>query len=439
MTRCVRVGLVTYAMHCGGVETFLLRLGKYLDRSGFDVEVITTLETGAWFGQLSRVGLKADHVGGYAASALLNPLIHSLRVGRRLVTGKYDAVLLNHSRHAQACLGLLPDSVTVVPILHNDTKQVYSVGCANDRAWNVSVAVSPKVCQAARDRVADRPVVMIPYGVETPSGIEWSTRAHLGRKLRLAFVGRLVHSQKGVLFLPDILKGCLDRGIDAVLAVGGAGPDFEQLRKKVSCYGLQEEVSFAGELPPERVYDLLLDSHILIMPSYYEGLPIVPLEAQACGCVPVVSRLQQITDYGIEDGRTGILAESENVQEFIEAIERLYYEPTKWREMSEAGHRRVARRFSVDAMGQAYSELIIDALDGRYPLPRSRRLGFPLDLSLFSADELVPKRLLPVARRVRQWLRRTFLPSKKRAADRDLGSHRGTSHQEDDVTGNEAE
>src|SRR5919112_76685 len=220
-----RIAFVTYAMHCGGMEAFLLRLGSYLRQQGCDVEVITTVEPGEWFGRLSELRIPAHHVAGYSRSGLFSPIHHSLRVRTRLIAGNYDVILLNHARHAQAVLTRLPEHVIAMPILHNDVEEIYQVGCGNEEAWNAAVAVSPKVAGRARERVPRRPVLEITSGVELPGPSQWQSRRPFSTPLELIFIGRLDHAQKGVLWLPDIYRACLDLGVDAGLTVVGDGPD----------------------------------------------------------------------------------------------------------------------------------------------------------------------------------------------------------------------
>ena len=105
-------------------------------------------------------------------------------------------------------------------------------------------------------------------------------------------------SSSGVLWLPDIYRACLQRGADCKLTIVGDGPDAQQLRLRLSELGLLERSRFLQGLTHHQVYDLLLEAHVLLMPSFYEGLPIALLESMACGCVPVVSRLPGITDRG---------------------------------------------------------------------------------------------------------------------------------------------
>jgi glycosyltransferase involved in cell wall biosynthesis len=400
-----RVAFVTYAMQCGGMEAALLRLGTYLREQGSEVEILTTIEPGEWFGRVAEVHLKAHHIAGYDQLTTLAPLLHSLRVRRKLIAGNYDVIFLNHDRHAQAGLARLPEHVVAIPILHNDVDEIYEVGCGNQNAWNVAVAVSPKVASRARHTVPNRPVVEIPYGVEAPSAAVWESRRKFSTPLELIFIGRLDHTQKGILWLPEIYRACLDRGMEATLTIVGDGPDAQRLDRKLAQYDLQNTVRRARGLTPEQVYGVLLQSHILLMPSYYEGLPIALMESLVCGCVPVVSRLPGITDVMIENGKTGMLVDVEHVAGFVEAIATIYNDPRRWANMSSAAHEVAQHKYSVEAMGRSYLDLITDALNGSYPLPRARKHQRALDLSVFSWRNILRDRARHVVRQGRAWLR----------------------------------
>lgn len=408
MSHAPRVAFVTYAMHCGGMEAVLLRLGRYLRQQGCEIEVLTTVEPGEWFGRWSALEIPAQHVSSLATDGFLAPLRHGLKVVARLIEGRFDIVFLHHSLHTQAAIAKLPDNVVVIPVLHNDEDYIYEVGCGNSQAWNVAVAVSPKVAATARERVPGRPVVQISSGVELPDADALKRRRSLGKQLELIFVGRVEHNQKGVLWLPDILKACRERGIDARLTIIGDGPDAARLLQKLSDYGVARVVQHFKGLTPEQVYGRLLDAHILLMPSRYEGLPIALLESQACGCVPVVSLLAGITDTVVSHGKTGMLAEPSQVSAFTDAVAILYHDPALWARMSDAGHARIQADFSVEAMGRKYLQLINEALNGRYPLPRRRLYQSVMALKVLPWREFLPLRLRRLGGASRRWLLRPF-------------------------------
>ena len=361
-------------------------LAKYFVGHGLAVEFVVTDQPGEWYGRAAEFGPAFILPGRGSAW----PPAHSLRVGRLLASRDYDLVLLNHSRYAQAALGMLPDHTAAVPILHNHREHVYRVACANSSAWNALAGVSPVVCEEARRRLPDRPVRYIPNGIETPPAAALRGRRPWQPELVAAFVGRVTQEQKGVFLLPEIVRGCRDRGIALRLRVAGDGPDLDELRRRTREAGLTGQVEFLGLLALDRVRSLLLDSHLLLMPSFYEGLPIVALEAQAAGCVPVASLLPGNTDAAIAPGETGLLPEPGRAEGFVAGVAELARSSETWARMSAAGQARVAEKFSVAAMGASYLGLFEEIRAGRHPLPRRRGRCRWLDLSLFSKREMVP-------------------------------------------------
>lgn len=370
----------------GGVETFLFRLSRWLQDRGCHVDILTTEGDGPWFPLIQEKGLHARRVN----PSVLGGCIHILKIARELRRGDYDVVFMNHARYAQAALGMLPDRVAVVPIVHNDFQSVYRVAGANANAWNVAVCVSPGVLERFRTTVPNRPSVCITNGVDLPeSGRPERRKQH--DEIRLAFVGRLSHAQKGVLMLPQIVRRCQDQGANAQLLVVGTGPDEARLRTDIREAHLGGSVTLLGELQPKAIYNVLLESDLFLFPSIFEGLPVALLEAMACGCVPVASRLEGITDIVIDDEVDGCLANVGDVDGFASAITALAANTQRRREMAAAARAKIAASFSVEIMGKAYWVLIQDLLAGRYPLGRPRRTNWPdLPLVLTWKDVLPP-------------------------------------------------
>jgi glycosyltransferase involved in cell wall biosynthesis len=387
----MNIALVIPSMMPGGVETVLLRLGGFLKRRGHVVSIVATVEKGPWWGLVAECGVTPVFLGPRGPSSQVG---HALRVGWHLGHHGYDVVFLNHDLYAQAALRMLPDGVMAIPVLHGDIEPVYRIGLGNAGAWNVVIGVSPRMCDEARARIGSRPVVEVCNGVDMPSEEMWrTTRTVLGRRVKLLFVGRLVHSHKGIFFLPGILDGCLRRGIDAELTVVGMGPQSDDLRTQMRDMGLEGRVEFLGAVSPRSVYEIMLRHHIFLMPSQFEGLPVVSLEAQACGCVPIASRLPGITDKAIQEGETGMLVDVGDVNGFVSAVEKLYRDPRAWLDMSTKGHARVGGEFSVDCMGSAYLRVIEDCVNGRYALPMNGRRGLWWDPSFFTWKDYVPNPL----------------------------------------------
>ena len=214
----------------------------------------------------------------------------------------------------------------------------------------------------------------------------------------MLYSGRLAHEQKGILFLPEILAGLRTQAVNATLTIVGEGPDAVELRDRLAqaC-----EPGTFGVLPAQtstEIYRLLLSHHVLLMPSFFEGLPIISLEAQACGCVPVGSNLPGVTNVAIEDGKTGFLCPIGDVPSFVDRCTHLANSHGLWHEMSQAGHHRIEREFTTDLMVSRYLELFERASKkhGLNPGGRSRHRG--LDWSVYGWRGLVPNVLRRAAR-----------------------------------------
>jgi glycosyltransferase involved in cell wall biosynthesis len=387
---------VTASMGAGGVEAFILRLGARLAQR-CTVDVITTEDRGLWFDEMSGLGIRSLHIG-YGG---LTRLGHFAEVGSALARGRYDLIFLNHARYAQASLAMLPDSVPVIPIIHGDSDAVYRVACANSGSWNVAVAVSPRVWRTACSRAPAKPIVRIDNGVPLPDSASLGSRARFARPVRVAFVGRL-HEGKGVRLLAEIVSQCQRAAVEMTLTVAGDGPELAGFVKQVRHLGIRDKVEILGAVSRDRVYALLLQSHLLLLPTSHEGMPIAVLEAMACGCVPIVSRLPGITDAIITDGKDGFLVDDVTVPAFVQAIAAVTRKPERWGLMSQAVHERLGQSdFTLDQMVASYWDLIEDAVSGKYPLTCSRKEQPRIDESLTTLRDHLPLLAINACRRLK--------------------------------------
>lgn len=117
---------------------------------------------------------------------------------------------------------------------------------------------------------------------------------------RIISVARL-SPEKGHLILLNAIKMLRDEGVHAELQIIGAGPFEESIRREGGRLGLDDVVTYSGELLPSEVARELADADIFCLPSFSEGLPVSIMEAMAIG-VPVVSTwISGIPELAIND------------------------------------------------------------------------------------------------------------------------------------------
>lgn len=102
-------------------------------------------------------------------------------------------------------------------------------------------------------------------------------------------------------------------------------------------------------------------SHIVVLPSYTEGVPTVLLEAAASGR-PVVATDIPGCRAAVKDGETGILVPPRDSQALAKAIGRLIHDPRRRREMGRRGRQLMEQRFDqqhiIDATIEVYEGLM---------------------------------------------------------------------------------
>jgi glycosyltransferase involved in cell wall biosynthesis len=99
-------------------------------------------------------------------------------------------------------------------------------------------------------------------------------------------IGRHVE-QKNPLFLLEIFAGLIRRDADVVCWLVGKGPLSESLKARTGELGIEDRVRFLGQR--DDVAHLLTEASLLLLPSLWEGLGLVAIEAQAAGIPSLVS------------------------------------------------------------------------------------------------------------------------------------------------------
>jgi glycogen synthase len=341
----------------GGMQNHTAELTRALDRRGVVQTVLTTRPPTA--PRLQRLG---DHARVirlgfpirrfrqlYAPQAAILASILAARADLVHVHLGEDLTILPVGA-AAARLNRLPLVLTIHTSLRHTltvsdlrSAVLKTIGGPIER-WGehfaeVVLVITPRLYRLLlSDGVEENRLHLIPPGVN-PSLFEGPFEdpfTDVG-KPRVLFVGRLA-PQKGVRTLVEA-AGLLKDPSAQVLLVGD-GPKRKALERDAERLGVGDRLHFVGFVAHDRLPAVLAHADLLVLPSLYEELGTVLLEAMQAALPIVASKTGGIPDV-IEDGVNGILVPPGEPEAFAHAINRLLADRDLVRRLSEGAQERV--------------------------------------------------------------------------------------------------
>ena len=220
--------------------------------------------------------------------------------------------------------------------------------------------VDPALVATIRNGLSPRPALRSRRAVRASLG--------LAQDWPVALMAARFTAQKGHAVLVEALPGVLARHPDLRVLLAGTGPDEATMRERGA--GLGDRLRFLGHRTD--VPDLLACADMLLLPSRFEGLPLVALEAMAAG-LPVLGTAVGGTSEAVLDGETGRLVPPGDPAAFAAAMIELLDDPAAGRRYGAAGRRRFRTVFTSERMA-AETDRLYTGL-GTEPLTKGKRMG----------------------------------------------------------------
>jgi glycosyltransferase involved in cell wall biosynthesis len=178
-------------------------------------------------------------------------------------------------------------------------------------------------------------------------------------KRYILFVGRLTNERKGLTYLIDAFCALSEKISNIELIIVGRGPDEIFLKNYARKRGAKN-LNFVGWVSErEKLPYFYCASEFFVLPSIQEALPLVVLEAMACGLPVIGTDVGGIKDI-IVNGQTGYLIPPNNSYAISEKMYQLLKNKELINRMSKKSRERILNHFSVDVIGDQLYSLLKD-------------------------------------------------------------------------------
>ena len=226
----------------------------------------------------------------------------------------------------------------------------------------------PLIDWALRDRITRREKILKIYsGIEldhfkpVPDGEKKALKEAWGISEEAPVVGMVskLWEGKGHTTLIHAFEGLKQEIPEAVLVIVGEGYLRDQLSDLVDRLGLKGSVLFTGfQMDVRRI---IATFDVAVLPSFFEGMGRVLLEAMAMGKPLVASSVGGIPDL-VHHGKNGLLVTPGSVSELKSGLLTLIRNKALAKEMGKEGRKRISEEFSAGRMAQSIEKLYRELL-----------------------------------------------------------------------------
>lgn len=224
------------------------------------------------------------------------------------------------------------------------------------------VCVSKSLANRIPKWVSKRtPVEVIYNGIDTKIFKSTSAVNKIENKqdLILGFISRL-SIQKGIPFLLESVKELANLNVNFKLLIVGEGDLRKDVEKFIAANSLQKYVEILGF---KKDVSLILNKiDVLILPSLFEGFPMIILESLATATPVIASNVNGIPEI-IQNGKNGFLTTPKNPHEITESILKYYKNRSFIKDHGEYGSEQVHAKFTVTTMIDNYENIFLESLN----------------------------------------------------------------------------
>jgi glycosyltransferase involved in cell wall biosynthesis len=348
---------VTFVLPYAGLQGGLRVIGTYADRlqrRGHEVLAISTPEAIRMRSKLKSLllghGLPERQPSYFDGTDVVHRVLDTVRPVTDRDVPDADVVIATYYTTAPGVLRLSPSKGAKAIFIQNYEVEEGKPNPALDATWRMpmhKITISKWLVDLARDKFGDAIVSHVPNSVDTQ-------RFHAEPR------GKGPVPTVGLLYNTFSLKG-LDTSLAALKQVGSAKPSLRVIsfgaEKADFRFPLPRSTEFFHRPAQDMLRNLYAQCDVWMCGSNVEGFHLPPLEAMACRCPVVSTKVGGPVDI-IKDGVNGFLVNVKDYEALAERVLRVLNMPeNEWRRMSDAAY-HTATSFSLDEATDLFEEAL---------------------------------------------------------------------------------
>ncbi len=318
--RKTRIMQITHDLAIGGLQQVVVNICRTINKEKFDISVLCLRELGEFVPDVEKIGIKVFYL---PQKNIGTDYFAFLKVANILNRERIDVIHTHNTQpFTDGTLGALLAGVK--NIVHTDharnfpdkKRYMFSEWFMSHFAYKV-VGVSDHTSNNLMkyEYISPKKIVTITNGID---GSRYDITIDKNKKrqeLGINYDGPVIglgvrlSPQKGITYLLRAMPDVINKFPNISLIIAGKGELERELKQEAINLGINNNVFFVG--PRLDIPELLKLFDLYVLPSLWEGLPMVLIEAMAAGC-PIVA-----TDVGgnstvIKHGNNGSLIQSES-------------------------------------------------------------------------------------------------------------------------------
>lgn len=363
----IRIALCITDLDIGGAERCLTELAIRMDRRRFEPVVYAlsprpSRVDDSFLPMLSRAGVPVHFLGG--RRILQFPVVVARL--KKLLRQQSPQLLQTFLFHANvvgrvaARLAGVDPVVAGIRVAEQGSRWHLWLDRLTQGWVERYVCVSEAVARFSAEHggLSPQKLVVIPNGIDLtsypaqqPADGDW-LGVPRGRRL-VTFVGRLA-PQKGLEWLMTSLPLWMDKASDCDLLLVGDGPLRGKIETMARASGMGNRVHLLGRRSD--VSAILAASELLVLPSRWEGMPNVVLEAMATGKPVVASEVEGVCEL-LGSAAIKQTVPYGNTQALCQAILAFLDDPALAGDTGRENRRQAERKFDISLTVRAYEQL----------------------------------------------------------------------------------